>query len=119
MKELYGCGALCNTLTTNDGRVFNVVKKWLEKHYYDFREDTTVLKTLCEWINVVEQRLGSNYAIQLKGIINEHHILPIYELRATSPVELIVPTMRRTGSGLQCHIVKKKKEYFNCVRGRQ
>lgn len=63
-------------------RVINVLKKWLQNHYYDFAEEKRVFKALSIFIEEkVARQLDSRWSASLRLIIQEKVIFPFFLLK--------------------------------------
>eukprot|EP01119_Soliformovum_irregulare_P015053 TRINITY_DN4190_c0_g1_i1.p1 TRINITY_DN4190_c0_g1~~TRINITY_DN4190_c0_g1_i1.p1 ORF type:complete len:703 (+),score=212.29 TRINITY_DN4190_c0_g1_i1:2305-4413(+) len=101
-------------------RVINVVKKWLQNHYYDFVEEKRLFNTLIKFIEEkVFRSLDSRWALQLLLLIQEKHPEPA-RIRGDSPVEMIEVTLRRPDQGFAFKRYTHKKLYYNmCFYGNE
>eukprot|EP01114_Cavostelium_apophysatum_P011212 TRINITY_DN2541_c0_g1_i1.p1 TRINITY_DN2541_c0_g1~~TRINITY_DN2541_c0_g1_i1.p1 ORF type:complete len:681 (-),score=176.74 TRINITY_DN2541_c0_g1_i1:62-2104(-) len=99
-------------------RVINVLRKWMQSHFYDFSDDPRVFARLLKFLQEKEVEM-EKWSLQLRMIIQEKHHTP-FDLEMTSPIEMIEVTMKRADCGLAMRQFIFKKNYYNsCFWGHE
>jgi len=93
-------------------RVMNVLKKWLQSHYYDFSTEPRVFHSLQKFVE--ELPVDDKWGLQLRVIMQEKNPEDIpFSVDKNTPMEIIAVTMKRKDCGFTIKKYVVEKEYYN------